>query len=455
VGDVFINAEEAPDLHEVERAAFAAPRPDVARVAQLAHGLFGSSSAWRQFHGVGSSAGVALRHTAPAVQRMWRREVGPVLASSPVIDDSGFVYLGTSDGWLVRVTPDGSVLRRALAGGLVYGPVAVGIDGSVYAITQLGNEKGADVPFRCRLVKHGPGLVGEWAIDLPEDMMTTGAPKLWEREDGTTFVFVHVGNANANELLVFDSGGEIRARSDRLRCTRPIVGSGFDFNFSDLWDWLVLDPPQPAGPKIPPPSPTPAIFEAPHLLGSGRVVVVTADGVCAIRGFDFDGRNLEERWGRGHDLDVAHASPAVIAGGLVVIGNDDGTVLGLDVLSGTQLWQYDAGEYESVIATAASFVRPIFVVSRSKLHALDSNGSLMEKVSLPIFSFASPAVSADWVYVAESGNLLSYSLAGVSSSTRDGTCNGGLLTPAIGPDGTVVAVHDHRELWAYPPPGSQ
>ena len=419
----------------------------------LAHGLFGSGDAWPQFHAGGPNAGVALRHTAPPLRPAWRRELGLVTASVPVVDSAGSVYLGTASGALLRVSADGSSLSRRDYGRRIHAPVAVAGDGAVYFLMHEQIDDDDELPLRTTLVKTDATLAPVWTVALPDGFVATGAPKLWEQPDGVD-VFVHVADGFSSELLVYSSTGALRARSGAARCTRPIVGEGPFSAIGDFVDWLGdimwLDVPPPAGIRFPMPSPTPAIVDYNGLIPAGRALIVTIDDLCSIRAFAYDGATLDERWARGFKLDLRHSSPAVIAGGLLVIGDDDGQVLGLDVLTGTELWAYDAGE--SVLATPSSFVRPIFVVSRTRLHSLELNGTLRETREIEDLSAASPAVSGDFVHVSASNELASFSIASLGDDVRDSDFRGGLLGPAVGPDGTLYAVHDHTELWAYAAP---
>src|SRR5215217_5405195 len=226
-------------LDAAEAAARATPKADPGPVASLARGLFGSSDSWPQFHGGGPNAGVALRHTAPALQPVWRRDIGDVLASSPVVDEQGFIYVGTANGRVRRVTPDGSATRSVDLGQPIYAPVAVAGDGSVYAVTHRNLDVDTEevMSFRSTLVKLDSSLAEKWSVDLPEEMVTLAAPKLWEPEGGEAFVFLHVGNPFVNELLVFDASGGRRTSSGPRRCTRPIEGGTGIFGFLDaVWD---------------------------------------------------------------------------------------------------------------------------------------------------------------------------------------------------------------------------
>jgi outer membrane protein assembly factor BamB len=369
-----------------------------------------------------------------------------------MMDAEGAVFLGTGDGQLWRLSADGETTTGRFFNP-IFAPVAIAQDGSVFFIIQVNLPSGERLPFRSVLVKANADLDADWTVDLPEGFVATGAPKVWDRPDGP-HAFVHVTDSGfASELLVFDSTGQERDRSGLLRCSRPIVGENPMSDFlSGLWDLLWLDAPPP-GDEFggwPFPSPTPAVVDSPGLVEDGHVIVVVVDDVCRFDAFDYDGRQLTKLWERGHELDERQSSPAVIAAGLLVIGNASGVVLGLDVLTGDELWRYDADE--PVWATAASFVRPIFVVSTHHIHAIDLNGTRMSRRELQGVSRASPAVSGDRVHVATSEDLASYELRALGDDVHDTAYSGGLLTPAIGPDGSIIAVHDHREVWSYPPP---
>src|SRR3990167_398382 len=99
----------------------------------------------KQYHTNGPSQGFVPVNTNRATQEKWKVEVGSVGYGSPVIGTDGTVYVGTLEGKLVAVNPNGTIkwelemTRRGNAGypGVITGSPAVGGDGNIYVITTV------------------------------------------------------------------------------------------------------------------------------------------------------------------------------------------------------------------------------------------------------------------------------------------------------------------------------
>ena len=108
-----------------------------ALVAGVAPGLAASASPRK-------STGVAL--VAPAPERVkWRFKLNADYSmQSPGVAGDGTIYVAMSDGKLYAVNPDGTQkwLFQAGLGGGVFGPVAVGADGTIYVAGMVPNPDG-------------------------------------------------------------------------------------------------------------------------------------------------------------------------------------------------------------------------------------------------------------------------------------------------------------------------
>lgn len=192
----------------------------------------------------------------------------------------------------------------------------------------------------------------------------------------------------------------------------------------------------------------------------GEPVVVIVDQFCAdLHAFRFAPTSLTEIWSKELNDDkslLLHSSPAVLDNGnMITVGRIDGKAVGYDLDTGNELWEYDAKE--PIMATPASPGGLVYAVSLNHVQAIDPvngdanfvSGLGAEPVSEAV---ASPALSADIVYVSTSQEFRSYSLDfNIVGHDVDG--RGGLSSPAIGNDGTVYTISTNGEtafLHAYP-----
>ncbi len=65
---------------------------------------------------------------------LWSYSTGEAIWSSPVIGIDGVIYVGSNDGYLYAMYPDGTLKWRYMAGSEVYSPV-IGADGTIYVGT--------------------------------------------------------------------------------------------------------------------------------------------------------------------------------------------------------------------------------------------------------------------------------------------------------------------------------
>jgi outer membrane protein assembly factor BamB len=143
-------------------------------------------------------------------------------------------------------------------------------------------------------------------------------------------------------------------------------------------------------------------------------------------------------------------SAAVISGGTLVVGREDGRVLAYAVETGEKLWEYDAKE--SVFSTPASFGRQWYIASTSHLHVVDYNGDPLQKFKLPSNTRSSPVLTGSLVYLQFNEGLHTFSL-NLGNYSVDGSAGRYSITsPAVGPDGTIYVALGLPGLHAYPGP---
>ena len=138
----------------------------------------------------------------------------------------------------------------------------------------------------------------------------------------------------------------------------------------------------------------------------------------------------------------------------MVFGEKEGKVLAYTVDTGYKLWEYDAEErvYATPGTTLGQF---IFVVSKTHIQVLNAtNGDIImdngqpRKEEFRNPTYASPAVSANLVYIAAS-RLLTRSYDLNTRAQDESFFVNGYSSPAIGEDGSVYIVGLDRKVRKY------
>lgn len=443
---------------------------------------------WAQFHADGPSQGFTGVHSTVALSPKWTLDINAVAHSSPVLAADGTIYVGTLSGQLLAINPDGSPKCSAnFPNGVILSSPAVGADENIYIVTTREinstlNSAVHSVNSSCQI---------NWGRSFPFITAglagrTTASPKTWSPEGSRKIlIFVPVKTSRRrlgpdnddvedglNELWVFDGSGNVVAHKSIGGCIR-LSGGGSDIGptLRDIWDFLssisiggtgVLG----SGPSLYEifggTNSTVAIVNYPNIVRDELPLIVVADNCLGLRltGFKLQSYDpfveITRQWTFDDKSDFQNfTSPAVFGSGLVVLGREDGLVLGLDVTTGNKLWEYDANEL--LIGTPASFGRQIYLSALSHLQVIDFNGAPVIDKSSPLAilqgqTIASPALSVDYVYVSTSKGIHSRSFDLLERSID--AIPAGLSSPAVAPDGTlyVVTLNDDglSSLHAYP-----
>ncbi len=399
---------------------------------------------WSQFHADAASSGFAAVGTSQTLSRKWLTDVGPALYSSPVVAADGTVYVGTTEGELVAVSPAGTVLwRRPFADSTILATPAVAADGNVYVTTTRRNANGT---FRSQLQKVSPAGVWLFSFVIPDGGVTTSSPKLWQSGQRTHVFFV-ANTSRGRELFVVDDRGLRIGREEIGQCGYVAGGLGF---LSDLWDFLTFvfpttefdDSGVPLTDQLGWIDPTVALVRQP---ADDEIVAVTAHG-CGVNAHLWRAGSFEYLWERSFSSRPRRSSsPAVFASGLLAIGAEDRQLRVYNARTGVELWHRDLGG--PIVGTPASFGRQIFVTTLDKVFVFDSDGTEIVRRALPGPTIASPVLSGSRLYVSTRQGVVSYAFL-LENRVRDARLHAGLSTPAVARDGTVYAM-SQRELHAY------
>ena len=169
---------------------------------------------WSQFHGDTQSQGNLATNTSPTFIAKWPApvNVGPISYASPVVAPDGTIVIGSTNGTLSAVKPDGSGTKWTYNPGTHFGKpaivssAAVTDAGEVYVVSSGAGEPGTtDSPYYVNALIHlGPdgafkcvkGNVGEGLAYRASTRKLTipvyhPSPKVLE-VGGQTFVFLSV-----------------------------------------------------------------------------------------------------------------------------------------------------------------------------------------------------------------------------------------------------------------------
>ena len=439
---------------------------------------------WSQFHADGQSQGFRGVGSNPAIRPIWSRDVGAVAHSSPVISEDGTIYLGTVDGELVAVNPDGTIKCSVdVSEGIIQSSPAIG-DDHVYIISTREISKNN---FTSTLHQITSDCETGWFYTFPSitpDIRgnTSASPKVLKTER-SLYIFVPVRTTRPrdsadnddvedglNEIFVFNQNGDVLERKTIGGCIH-VSGGGSDISgfLSDVWEFITDFPNSSAviGDAYGPLyeqfgwlDPTAAIVTLSTITEPDRPLVIVADHCLGLRLTGFHWRldqsfpQLTRIWTYDDKSNKRfYSSPAVFSNGLLVIGREDGLIQGIDPETGNKLWDQNVGE--AVMATPVSFGRQIFLNSLRRLHVLEANGNFADVPVVSTYiggqSIASPALSADFVYFNTTAGLLTRSFD-FYTRANDVDAIGGLSSPAIGKDGTIYTViieNGSSKLLAY------
>lgn len=390
---------------------------------------------WSQSHGDAAHNGVTTDEIGPALQLAWsHRTDGTFVTGSPVIAD-GVVYAGTRDEdgegdarvhavdletgealWEHEV--DSSIHGTpAVADGVVY---AGSLRGILYALDaetgELLWERGVEpapggehqrvygyyspavadgTVYWAYQTRFGPGSAGllvaldpatgesRWESPLAGNTMSDGTPAV---HDGR----VYIGSQTADRVLAFDveTGQRLWQSSAVLggwQDAAPTAADGHVYIGSgngviardaatgaDLWTYRSPGPSQVPGNATPS---MPAVEAGAHGDGTlymgfpdGRVTALTADGGQVIWSTRLPGQPY---------FDGVLSSPAV-SGDTLYVGSNNGTLYGLDRLTGQPLWEYEIGTW---VASSPAISGNTLVVGGydGNLYAFTPGGEVAER----------------------------------------------------------------------------
>jgi len=305
-------------------------------------------------HGARTTETLTVEVASPTVsQEKWHFATGDWIWSSPAQAADGTIYIGSLDGKVYAINPDGTQKWSLTTGSYVYSSPAIGPDGTVY----VGSRD-------FKLYALNPDGSKKWEFDGLVDASPAVA------EDGTIYIG-SIPDGEVASLYAINPDGSVKWQfgAPGSIWSSPAIGpdgtvyfGARDFQVyavdADGWlKWQFY-----AGDQV---------DSSPAIAADGTVYVGCRNG----RLYAIDAG--EEKWSLslGGPVD---SSPAIGPDGTIYVGSSDGNLYAVNP-DGTEKWHYaTAGEVDSSPAVGAD--GSIYVGSRDgRLYAVQADGTELWK----------------------------------------------------------------------------
>jgi len=323
------------------------------------------------------AAATVLAQTPGALK--WAFTTGDVVYSSPAIGADGTIYVGSNDGKLYAINPDGTQKWAFTTGGpIFYSSPAIGADGTIYVGSFNGN-----------LYAINPDGSQKWAFRIgPLFFLSSPAIDI----DGN----IYVGSILDRKLYAINPDGTQKwafATGDAVASSPAIGVEGTIYVGSNDGKLYAINP---DGTQK-------WAFTTGGSVGSSPAIGV--DGTIYVGSFDEKlyavNRNGTLKWAFT-TADKIASSPSIGQDGTIYVGSRDDKIYALNP-DGTLKWAFTtAADVESSPAVGADGT---IHVGSDKIYALNPDGTLMWAFGTG--SGSSPAIGTDGtVYVGGSDNKL-------------------------------------------------
>lgn len=382
-------------------ATFIGTGATVSFVAPSALGVYGVTCTVSDGKGHSAQQTVQITAVLPGTGR-WMFHTGAAIVTVPAIGSDGTVYVGSTDGKLYAVKPDGTQKWFFNAGSPINSSPAIGADGAVYfgaddgklhAIDGATHQEKTGWPFVAGgAIKSSPAIGPDGVIYAGSDdefmyAVNPDGTKKWKYDAGTGSQIRSSPAFGADTVYVGDTKGYVYALD---------ISTGGE-------KWLPLQETVLGAP----------INSSLALGSNGNIYLGGSDGylysVSSTTG-------LETGAFGAAPYSPVNSSPAIDASGVIYVGSDDWNVYAVTSSAGAQKWAFPLGG--AVRSSPAIGVDGTLYVGADdgKLYAIDT--------------MANPAAGVQkWAFATSPA-------ASIKSS------------PAVAPDGTVYFGADDGNLYA-------
>ena len=313
-------------------------------------------------------------------QVRWAYETAGAIISSPAVSREGWVAVGSQDGRLHVVSPEGRSLWAFVTGDMMFGSPAISHAGVVYAGSDDDHVYALDVRTRKELWKFRLGTCRSGAPGPDNSRCDAdGGPTVGH--DGTIYVGgdgVYALKPDGSLKWRFATSGHVGTAPSILPDGTIVAGSQDNMVYGltpagqKRWDFRTGDDVE---------STAAVADDGTVYFGSddGKLYALSADG------------GLRWAFNAGGDI---RGAPAIGLDGTIYVGSFDGLFYAIRP-DGTLQWTFRAGDriLSSALVDAAGAI--LFGAEDDRLYALESNGHLRWSVELFGDVDSSPALGAD------------------------------------------------------------
>lgn len=311
----------------------------------------------------------------------WKFRTGGSVRSSPAIGPDGTIYIGSDDGYIYAINPNGVLKWKFRTEGAVRSSPAIGPDGTIYIGSDDGNIYAINPNGTLKWRFETGGPIWSSPVISDEGTLYTGSDddNLYAINPNGTLKWSFTTNDTLRSSPAIDKNGDIVFGSDGLYALNP--------NGSLFWK-LSTDTSIQSSPAI-------AVDGVIYVGGSRYLYAVNPDGAL--------------RWRFPTD-DLITSSPAISARGTVYIGSRDGKVYAIDPAGGLK-WSYDTGSSIWWSSPAISAEGTVYVGTYGgKMCALTQNGSPRWIFDAGDAIWSSPAIGMNGAVYFGSSDSFVYSL---------------------------------------------
>ncbi|MCL4479602.1 MAG: PQQ-binding-like beta-propeller repeat protein [Deltaproteobacteria bacterium] len=351
--------------------------------------IVGSSSPWPRFHRDIQSTGSSPYNTSSTTGALkWSYTTGDYIYSSPAIGGDGTIYIGSDDGKLYSINPNGGLNWSYPTGGAIwYSSPAIGNNGTIY----IGSSDG-----QLYAISSSGSL--DWSYP-------TGGP-IWYSSpaigaDGT----IYIGSGDSN-LYAINNGGGLNwtyTTGSEIYSSPAIGVNGTIYVGSGDGNLYAINP---DGTRRWNYSTGSSIYSSPAIGVDGTIYVQSSSG--SLYAINPNG-GLDWSYTTGSAID--YSSPAIGANGTIYVGS--GVSLYAIYSTGSLDWTYPTlGNINSSPAVGSDGT--IYVGSSDgNLYAINQNGTLKwfyaDRLSA-LGMDSSPAIGADGTIYAGSVDFNLYAI---------------------------------------------
>ena len=358
-------------------------------------------------------------------QLRWRYPTSSCAAveSSPAIAADGTIYLGSFDGYLYAIRPDGSLKWRYKTGDRVYSSPAIAADGTIHV--------GSHDNYLYAIHPDG-SLRWRYETSGGESSPAIG-------EDGTIYF-----GSDDDHLYALYPDGSLRWRyetGDQVRSSPDIGGDGTAYVGSSDGRLYAINPDGSLRWRY---ETEDEVESSPAIGADGTVYVGSDDGY--LYAIQPDG---SLRW-RYETESWVGSSPAIGGDGTVYVGSSDSYLYAIQP-DGALRWRYATEGHIGKSSPATGGDGTVYVGSSDGyVYAIQSDGSLRWRYKTGGRVYSSPAIGADGAIYVGSDDAFLYAIEEGPTPTATPTSPTPTPTPPVTPP-LRVNVMPVRDAWVGEP----